>query len=74
MLKLTLSLSLAKNKEPPPMPRVPFFFFPFLSISDTDQVFMLSAVTLVDATFSAGSVYGGLVGWERVSERIYKSS
>jgi hypothetical protein len=34
----TLSDSLAKNTVPLPTPRVPFFFFPFLSISDTAQV------------------------------------
>ncbi len=64
---LTLSDSLAKNNEPFPIPRVPFFFLPFLSISDTDQVLMSSAVTLVEATLSAGSTYAGFGGCSRFS-------
>ena len=55
----TLSASLAKNTAPLPTPRVPFFFFPFLSISETAQVLMASALTLaaVERTSSAGSTY-----------------
>jgi len=56
---LALSASLAKNMAPLPTPRVPFFFFPFLSISEIAQVLMASALTLeaVERTSSAGSVY-----------------
>jgi hypothetical protein len=54
---LTLSESLAKKTAPLPTPRVPFFFLPFLSISQTDQVLISSAVALVEATRSAGSTY-----------------
>lgn len=53
--ELTLSESLAKKIAPLPTPNVPFFFFPFLSISETDQVLMSSAVALAEATRSAGS-------------------
>lgn len=58
----TLSESLAKKTAPLPMPRVPFFFLPFLSISETDHVLISSAVALVEATRSAGSTYV-LAGW-----------
>ena len=52
-----LSASLAKNMAPLPMPRVPFFFLPFLSISEIAQVLMASALALeaVERTRSAGS-------------------
>lgn len=54
---LTLSASLAKNTAPFPIPSVPFFFFPFLSISESDQVLISSAGALaVEATLSAGSM------------------
>jgi hypothetical protein len=36
--KHTLSASLAKKTAPLPTPRVPFFFLPFLSNCETDQV------------------------------------
>jgi hypothetical protein len=51
----TLSDSLAKNTAPLPIPNVPFFFFPFLSISEIDQVLIPSDVSLAEATRSAGS-------------------
>lgn len=56
-LRRTLSDSLAKYTAPLPMPRVPFFFLPFLSSSETDQVWILSALALfaVDATKASGS-------------------
>lgn len=57
MLSHTLLVSLAKNTAPFPIPKVPFIFFPFLSTSDTDHVWISSAVTFVDATLSAGSTY-----------------
>lgn len=62
--KRALSASLAKNIAPLPMPRVPFFFFPFLSISEIAQVLMTSALALeaVERTRSAGSTYTGGVG------------
>jgi hypothetical protein len=52
-----LSDSLAKNSAPFPTPRVPFFFFPFLSTSDTGQVCTWSgcAAPRDAATRSAGS-------------------
>ena len=55
--KHALSASLAKNIAPLPMPRVPFFFLPFLSISEIAQVLMVSALALeaVERTRSAGS-------------------
>ena len=56
-VKRTLSDSLVKKTAPLPTPRVPFFFLPFLSISEIDQVWMSSALALLDvaATRSAGS-------------------
>ena len=53
----TLSDSLVKKTAPLPTPKVPFFFLPFLSISETDQVWISSALALLDAaaTRSAGS-------------------
>lgn len=44
---------------PLPTPSVPFFFLPFLSISETAQVLIASALTLeaVERTSSAGSIY-----------------
>ena len=53
----TLSASLAKNTEPLPMPSVPFFFFPFLSTSETAHVLMSSEWARAAATRSAGSTY-----------------
>jgi hypothetical protein len=57
--KRALSASLAKNTAPLPTPSVPFFFLPFLSTSDIDQVLIASALTLeaVERTSSAGSTY-----------------
>ena len=51
----TLSVSLAKNRDPFPIPKVPFFLFPFLSISETDQVLISSALSFFDWTRVAGS-------------------
>jgi hypothetical protein len=55
MYRRTLSDSLAKNTAPLPTPSVPFFFLPFLSISETDQVLISSDLILVEATLVAGS-------------------
>jgi hypothetical protein len=55
---LALSASLAKNMAQLLTPRVPFFL-PFLSISETAEVLMVSALALeaVERTSSAGSTY-----------------
>ena len=57
--KRALSASLAKNMAPLPTPSVPFFFLPFLSISEIAQVLIASALALeaVERTSSAGSIY-----------------
>jgi competence transcription factor ComK len=52
-----LSDSLAKKTAPLPTPSVPFFFFPFLSISETDHVWIGSPALLpvLAATRSSGA-------------------
>lgn len=72
----TLSDSLAKNTLPLPTPKVPFFFFPFLSTWETDQVsigsdFVLSLCAAAER--SSGATYAGLGGCENMMNMLSMS-